>query len=169
MIFSLIFQIYKIVPWKTECRSLLALTMNLIMILFTLDMFFLLLLPQYMSYASQHYITCSPNSSYLPETIPTPLPDVTSVNQQSLISVPDKCDEVLISCDWNAPEGECVMTRIAVLWARSTYKIWYFSSIFYWVSWIFLAVVVIQACIAMFRPSFRKLNTSDVSDENVEA
>ena len=140
------------------------------MILFTFDMFFLLLLPQYMSYSSQHYITCSSNSSFYPETIPTPLPDIiTSDKQQSLISLPDKCDEMLTPCDWNAPEGECVMTRIAVLWSRSSYKIWYFSSIFYWVSWLFLAVVIIEACIAVFRPSFRKLDTSDVSDENVAA
>lgn len=101
--------------------------------------------------------------------MPIPLPDLTASRLQlSDDSRNSNCDEmILIPCDWNAPEGECVMTRVAVLWTRVSYKIWYFGSIFYWISWVFLFVVIIEACIAMFRPSLRKLDTSS-TDENVE-
>ena len=137
-------------------------TTNLILILLSVDILLLSLLPQYTTFSSQHYVACAKNKSLLYPLLPTPLPDSTneeknhSLNNSSVNNDDNVCDESsLLPCDWTAPEGQCVMTRISVLWARVCYKTWYFGAIFYCITWIFLVVVVLEGCIATFRPSRR--------------
>ncbi|EFX78429.1 hypothetical protein DAPPUDRAFT_105179 [Daphnia pulex] len=150
---------YKIKPWKTKSRSLLVFTANLILILLSVDILLLNLLPQYTTFSSQRYIACAENKTLQYPLLPTPLPDSAKeekVHSLSHSSPKDDCDESLVlPCDWTAPEGQCVMTRISVLWARVCYKTWYFGAMFYCITWIFLVVVVLEGCIATFRPSRR--------------
>ncbi|XP_046459227.1 probable lysosomal cobalamin transporter [Daphnia pulex] len=150
---------YKIKPWKTKSRSLLVFTANLILILLSVDILLLNLLPQYTTFSSQRYIACAENKTLQYPLLPTPLPDSAKeekIHSLSHSSIQDECDESLVlPCDWTAPEGQCVMTRISVLWARVCYKTWYFGAMFYCITWIFLVVVVLEGCIASFRPSRR--------------
>ena len=110
------------------------------MVLFTLDIFLLSFMPQYATYSSQRYVTCSE------PPLPTPLPDSTAA--QLTAPEDDYCDQVLKMCDWTAatPQGQCVMTRLAVMWARTAYKTWYFSVIIYWLTWIFLVILILESC-----------------------
>lgn len=151
-------QAYHIKPWKTKSRSLLVVTANLVLILFSLDVLLLALLPQYATFSSQKYAVCDGNASFPYPPLPTPLPDSTAIGEDSGVpmstSLDDECQKTLIlPCDWNAPEGQCIMTRIAVLWTRVSYKTWYFGAAYYCITWIFLAFVVLEGCIATFRPS----------------
>lgn len=148
-------QAYKINPWKTKSRALLVITANLVLILLSLDVLLLSLLPQYSTFSSQHYVSCAGNSSTPYPQLPTPLPDSDAKDKAvslGISSVDNGCENVL-PCDWNAPEGQCIMTRIAVLWTRVCYKTWYFGTLFYCITWILLAVVVLEGCVATFRPS----------------
>ena len=159
------------VPLKTESHSLLAISMSLVVILLTLDTFMLAILPQYMTYGSQTYLSCVDEP--LEETyplLPTPLPDEKSTLGYLLSDTnpcPDGSSEVkLMPCDWNAPEHQCVMTRISVMWSRLSFKNWYCGALFYWITWIFLAVVVLEATFAMIRPAKQQPEPADGDAEN---
>ena len=158
--------------WSTQSRPLLAITMSLVVILLTLDVFLLAIFPQYMTYGGQNYIGCSnstPDQMY--PSLPTPLPDRrTAPVQIQMNSVLEQCEDsfvqVLIPCDWNAPEGQCIMTRISVLWSRLSFKIWYGGALFYWITWIFLAVVMLEATLTMFRsPLVEETSSEDTAEE----
>jgi len=110
------------------------------------DVFLYSMLPQYATYSSQQYAICSyPN-------LPTPLPDQSQYLTASPL-IKNECETEVKPCDWSsdAPEGECVMTRLAVLMTRMSYKTWYFGAIINWLSWIFLVVVIVEACVATSR------------------
>ena len=157
-------QNYKIIPWKTKSRSLLVITANLVLILLTLDVLLLALLPQYSTFSSQHYVSCADNSSTPYPPLPTPLTDSDAVDKSTPLiasALGSGCEDV-VPCDWFAPEGQCVMTRISVLWTRVCYKTWYFGTIFYCITWILLAVLVLEGCIATFRPSHTSSGASRI-------
>jgi len=167
-------EVYHVVPLKTESHSLLAITMNLVVILLTLDTFMLAILPQYMTYGSQTYLSCADKP--IEETyplLPTPLPEEKSTPsylQSNSNLCPDISSEVKpIPCDWNAPEHQCVMTRISVMWSRLSFKNWYCGALFYWISWIFLAVVVLEATFAMIRPTKPQQASIDGDTENTSS
>lgn len=133
---------YDVLPWKTENHPLLIVTVKMALMLLAVDVFVLSFVPQYATYSSQHYVTCS----YPP--LPTPLPDN---GTSALVDV--GCTEEVKTCGWgpDVREGECVMTRLAVLWTRTSYKTWYLSALVHWFSWIFLVVLVLEACFAICR------------------
>lgn len=153
-------QAYHIKLWQTKSRSLLVITANLVLILLSLDVLLLAMLPQYATFSSQHYVACSENTSTPYPLLPTPLPDSppSLANKELMLSTSSslnsECQQTrLLPCDWNAPKGECIMTRISVLWMRVSYKTWYFAALYYFITWIFLAVVVLEGCIATLRRS----------------
>ena len=111
------------VPLKTESRSLLAVTMSLAVILLTLDTLMLAMLPQYMTYGSQSYISC-PESALDPSEDIGQLPTPLSYSQNDPCQ--DSADARLVPCDWNAPKDQCVMTRISAMWSRLSFKNWYY-------------------------------------------
>ncbi|KAI9558303.1 hypothetical protein GHT06_015056 [Daphnia sinensis] len=159
---------YNITPWKTKSRSLLVFTANLVLILLAVDVLLLALLPQYTTYSSQHYVACAENTSLAYPPVPTPLPDSVIKNEALVLSREtrgDECSEtVVLPCDWTAPEDQCVMTRIAVLWARVCYKTWYFGAIFYCITWIFLIVIILEGCVATFRPQHTSSSVTILPD-----
>ena len=160
------------IPLKTESHSLLAISMSLVVILLTLDTFMLAILPQYMTYGSQIYLSCVDEP--LEETyplLPTPLPEGKSTPSYLQSDVTNPCpDEFsgvkLMNCDWNAPEHQCVMTRISVMWSRLSFKNWYCGALFYWITWIFLAVTVLEATFALIRPAKQQSVSVDGDAEN---
>ena len=46
----------------------------------------------------------------------------------------------VLPCTTSAPAGECVLSRMALLLLRFSYKAWIFGAVFYWATWLFLLV-----------------------------
>lgn len=55
------------------------------------------------------------------------------------------CSEV------DAPQDECTLTRVAFLLLAFHSKAWIFGALYYWLTWAFLAVVLMGAGVTLYR------------------
>ena len=133
-------------------NSLLAMIMTLVLILSSLDLFYLYLMPQYVHYGLQTY-ACSNATFNMYPPLPVPLPDSTPGALFHSDGSDPRCasEETVIPCDWDAPADQCVMSRIGVIWSRVFYNYWYFGILYHGLSWMFLAVVIIEAMVTLLR------------------
>lgn len=46
----------------------------------------------------------------------------------------------VLPCSALAPAGECILSRMALLLLRFSYKAWIFGALFYWATWLLLVV-----------------------------
>ena len=91
------------------------------------------------------------------------VPDYTTYGSQRFIrdNVTEECNHL------EAPETDCVMTRVAVLLLAFNYKIWLFGAAYYWLVWAFISSIVLGSVYALYklRRSARSSRNSDNLDE----
>lgn len=98
--------------------------------------------PDYTTYGSQHFVA-----------------NVTHGNVTK--HVVEKCD------DLESPTTDCNMSRIAYLLLAFHAKAWIFGALYYWMIWIFLAVILSGSFVAMYRvKKYQVLH--DIEDEDEE-
>ncbi|XP_043191535.1 probable lysosomal cobalamin transporter isoform X1 [Amphibalanus amphitrite] len=119
-------KLYSIRPGRTPAHGLILLVLSLVYVLLALNVLLLSIAPQYTMYGDQHYIKdeVQPDNSVKREVLP---------------------------CTASAPAGECVLSRMALLLLRFSYKAWIFGAVFYWATWLFLLSVVMGFFIALYR------------------
>ncbi|XP_074093399.1 lysosomal cobalamin transport escort protein LMBD1 isoform X2 [Macrotis lagotis] len=110
-------RLYKIRRGRTRPQALLFLCMILLLIVLHTSYMIYSLAPQYVMYGSQKYLIES-NATY--------------VEHNHTLSVPKKCDA-------DAPEDECIVTRTYLF----LHKFWFFSAVYYFGNWAFIAVFLI--------------------------
>ncbi|XP_064605243.1 probable lysosomal cobalamin transporter [Liolophura sinensis] len=59
----------------------------------------------------------------------------------------------LTVCSTDAPPGECVITRMALLLTRFFYKMWFFGAAYYWGTWVFLLMILLGFVITTVKKS----------------
>ncbi|XP_055757699.1 lysosomal cobalamin transport escort protein LMBD1 isoform X1 [Salvelinus fontinalis] len=107
--------LYKIRPKRTRPQALLFLCMILLLIVLHTSFMIYSLAPQYVMYGSQNYLLQSP----------MPLGNNTTWTTKT--------------CDANAPQDECTVTRSYLF----LHKFWFFSTIYYFGNWVFIGVFLI--------------------------
>lgn len=128
-------KLYKIRSRKTMPQALLFLILMLMLTMLFLNIMLFTLAPQYVMYGSQHYMNPTSSSAghssnkmvHANSTLP---------GNSTVISRETKV------CSIDAPEGACIMTRVAILLNRFFYKVWFFGACYYWGTWLFLAVSI---------------------------
>ncbi|XP_037077362.1 probable lysosomal cobalamin transporter [Pollicipes pollicipes] len=119
-------KLYAVRPGRTRPHGLILLVLSLVYVLLALNVMLLSIAPHYTMYGDQHY--------------------------RLLIPQPDNTDTVeVLSCSTRAPAGECVLSRMALLLLRFSYKAWIFGAVFYWATWLFLVSVVVGFFLALCR------------------
>ncbi|XP_076866819.1 lysosomal cobalamin transport escort protein LMBD1 [Brachyhypopomus gauderio] len=114
-------RLYKIRPERTRPQALLFLCMILLLIVLHTSYMIYSLAPQYVMYGSQKY------------PVQTPLTTAHPLwgNHSTVVNTK--------TCDADAPQDQCMMTRSYLF----LHKFWFFSTIYYFGNWAFLAVFLI--------------------------
>uniref|UniRef100_A0A8C9FYR6 LMBD1 n=1 Tax=Pavo cristatus TaxID=9049 RepID=A0A8C9FYR6_PAVCR len=112
-------RLYKIRRGKTRPQALLFLCMILLLIVLHTSYMIYSLAPQYVMYGSQKYLVQSN------KTIDGQPKNVTMF--------------VAKDCDADAPEDQCIVTRTYLF----LHKFWFFSAVYYFGNWAFIAVFLI--------------------------
>ncbi|KAM9803904.1 lysosomal cobalamin transport escort protein LMBD1 [Neosynchiropus ocellatus] len=135
-------RLYKIRPKRTRPQALLFLCMILLLIVLHTSYMIYSLAPQYVMYGSQKYLVQQPSSG------------------NSTFSVTKNCDA-------DAPEDECIVTRSYLF----LHKFWFFSTIYYFGNWAFIAVFLIGLVVSCCKGKKSVIegeveaDDSDVSDD----
>uniref|UniRef100_A0AAR2LCA2 Lysosomal cobalamin transport escort protein LMBD1 n=1 Tax=Pygocentrus nattereri TaxID=42514 RepID=A0AAR2LCA2_PYGNA len=114
-------RLYKIRPQRTRPQALLFLCMILLLIVLHTSYMIYSLAPQYVMYGSQKYLL-----------------QVRARNQTASTTK---------ICDADAPEDQCTVTRSYLF----LHKFWFFSTIYYFGNWAFLAVFLIGLVVSCCR------------------
>uniref|UniRef100_A0AAR2J4I5 Lysosomal cobalamin transport escort protein LMBD1 n=1 Tax=Pygocentrus nattereri TaxID=42514 RepID=A0AAR2J4I5_PYGNA len=118
-------RLYKIRPQRTRPQALLFLCMILLLIVLHTSYMIYSLAPQYVMYGSQKYL----------------LQVRARVGGNGLTASTTKI------CDADAPEDQCTVTRSYLF----LHKFWFFSTIYYFGNWAFLAVFLIGLVVSCCR------------------
>ncbi|XP_041108014.1 lysosomal cobalamin transport escort protein LMBD1 [Polyodon spathula] len=113
-------RLYKIRPGRTRPQALLFLCMILLLIVLHTSYMMYSLAPQYVMYGSQKYLKESK------------VPSIEAMQGNSTA-------RVIKNCDADAPEDQCTITRTYLF----LHKFWFFSSIYYFGNWAFIAFFLI--------------------------
>uniref|UniRef100_A0A6Q2Z0S7 Lysosomal cobalamin transport escort protein LMBD1 n=1 Tax=Esox lucius TaxID=8010 RepID=A0A6Q2Z0S7_ESOLU len=112
-------RLYKIRPKRTRPQALLFLCMILLLIVLHTSYMIYSLAPQYVMYGSQRYLL--------------------QVSLCSCRGGGNTTTETTRNCDADAPQDECTVTRSYLF----LHKFWFFSTIYYFGNWVFIAVFLI--------------------------
>ncbi|CAL9688003.1 unnamed protein product [Knipowitschia caucasica] len=115
-------RLYKIRPKRTRPQALLFLCMILLLIVLHTSYMIYSLAPQYVMYGSQKYLVLLP-----------------SVNNATFSATR--------SCDADAPEDQCTVTRSYLF----LHKFWFFSTIYYFGNWAFIITFLIGLVVSCCR------------------
>uniref|UniRef100_A0A8B9L887 Lysosomal cobalamin transport escort protein LMBD1 n=1 Tax=Astyanax mexicanus TaxID=7994 RepID=A0A8B9L887_ASTMX len=141
-------RLYKIRPRRTCPQALLFLCMILLLIVLHTSYMIYSLAPQYVMYGSQKYL------------LQTPLTTDGSVPGNQTSSTTKICDA-------EAPEDQCTVTRSYLF----LHKFWFFSTIYYFGNWAFLAVFLIGLVVSCCKGKKSVIegeveaDDSDISDD----
>ncbi|KAG7462788.1 hypothetical protein MATL_G00188470 [Megalops atlanticus] len=113
-------RLYKIRPRRTRPQALLFLCMILLLIVLHTSYMIYSLAPQYVMYGSQKYL------------LQTNVPSASAVHGNGTTGNTRFCDA-------DAPEDQCTVTRSYLF----LHKFWFFSTIYYFGNWAFIAVFLI--------------------------
>jgi len=134
--------VYKVRSGRTKPQAIVLMCFNLTFILLALNVVMFSVVPDYTTYGSQRF---------------------TSGGDNGTAALVHECDHL------EAPETECVMTRIAVLLLSFNYKIWFFGAAYYWLVWAFLASVVAGSVVAMYKVKQRSpFSSSGAGNEDYD-
>jgi LMBR1 domain-containing protein 1 len=145
----LFFPLYKLKYKRTRPQGLLMACVTLMLTVLAVNIFLYFVSPQYATYGSQKYISTN----------------VTGVFSDEFDSIESTNVTVsIIPCDSNARPDTCIMTRNSALLTRFFYKAWFFGAIYYWCSWVFIAVSGLAAFYVVIREP--KTVTDGINDED---
>lgn len=135
-------KMFKIRAGKTMPQALLFMVFLLMLIVMALNIVLLTLTPQYMQYGNQQYW------------------------QQGIHNE----TSTLVQCSTSAPEGECTMSRFAMLSSTLFYKAWIFGAFYYWCIWGLSGIYVLCLLYNIYnvcrtRADIEMLDSDDESDE----
>jgi LMBR1 domain-containing protein 1 len=120
---------------KTMPQGLLLAAVILVLSVLVLNIQLITLAPQYATFGSQ---------TYQPANTTAPVP---------------------CSIDYTPPNGNCTMTQIADIVHGITLRMTFFSVIFYWTSWVFIAFFLIGLLVALCRRKSSNIETYSDDDE----
>ncbi|XP_076141493.1 lysosomal cobalamin transport escort protein LMBD1 [Alosa pseudoharengus] len=152
-------RLYKIRPRRTRPQALLFLCMILLLIVLHTSYMIYSLAPQYVMYGSQKYLLQSP--------VPTPGPSSPGSQSPPVLSPGNKTTFTTKICDADAPEDQCTVTRSYLF----LHKFWFFSTIYYFGNWAFIAVFLIGLVVSCCKGKKSVIegeveaDDSDVSDD----
>uniref|UniRef100_A0A8C7WZP1 Lysosomal cobalamin transport escort protein LMBD1 n=1 Tax=Oryzias sinensis TaxID=183150 RepID=A0A8C7WZP1_9TELE len=132
-------RLYKIRPKRTRPQALLFLCMILLLIVLHTSYMIYSLAPQYVMYGSQKYLIPSGNTT----------------------------TDTTRTCDADAPEDQCTMTRTYLF----LHKFWFFSTIYYFGNWAFIGAFLIGLVVSCCRGKKSVIegeveaDDSDISDD----
>lgn len=144
-------RLYKIRRGKTRPQALLFLCMILLLIVLHTSYMIYSLAPQYVMYGSQKYLVQSN------KTIDGQPKNVTTF--------------VAKDCDADAPEDQCIVTRTYLF----LHKFWFFSAVYYFGNWAFIAVFLIGLIVSCCKGKKSVIegevdeDDSDMSDDELSA
>uniref|UniRef100_A0A8V0XCR5 Lysosomal cobalamin transport escort protein LMBD1 n=1 Tax=Gallus gallus TaxID=9031 RepID=A0A8V0XCR5_CHICK len=144
-------RLYKIRRGKTRPQALLFLCMILLLIVLHTSYMIYSLAPQYVMYGSQKYLVQSN------KTIDGQPKNVTTF--------------VAKDCDADAPEDQCIVTRTYLF----LHKFWFFSAVYYFGNWGFIAVFLIGLIVSCCKGKKSVIegevdeDDSDMSDDELSA
>ncbi|XP_006638934.1 lysosomal cobalamin transport escort protein LMBD1 isoform X1 [Lepisosteus oculatus] len=121
-------RLYKIRPGRTQPQALLFLCMILLLIVLHTSYMIYSLAPQYVMYGSQKYL------------LQSKLPSVDALMGNSTTGMSKICDA-------DAPEDQCTVTRTYLF----LHKFWFFSTIYYFGNWAFIAVFFVGLLVSCCR------------------
>ncbi|GFN89415.1 lmbr1 domain containing 1 [Plakobranchus ocellatus] len=119
-------RMYKIRPRRTSPQGLLMFCMILMFIVLGINVILYELTPQYSSFGSQHYVT------------------------ESLIDANVTTSDVK-ECTMATPPEACTVTRMVYLLVTFFYDMWIFGAAYYYLTWLFLAVILIGFIVAVVK------------------
>ncbi|KAG5266976.1 hypothetical protein AALO_G00238400 [Alosa alosa] len=152
-------RLYKIRPKRTRPQALLFLCMILLLIVLHTSYMIYSLAPQYVMYGSQKYLLQSP--------VPTPGPSSPGSQSPPVLSPGNETTFTTKICDADAPEDQCTVTRSYLF----LHKFWFFSTIYYFGNWAFIAVFLIGLVVSCCKGKKSVIegeveaDDSDVSDD----
>uniref|UniRef100_F7FD35 Lysosomal cobalamin transport escort protein LMBD1 n=1 Tax=Monodelphis domestica TaxID=13616 RepID=F7FD35_MONDO len=120
-------RLYKIRRGRTRPQALLFLCMILLLIVLHSSYMIYSLSPQYVMYGSQKYLVES-NATYIDH------------KGNDTLSVPKNCDA-------DAPVDQCIVTRTYLF----LHKFWFFSAVYYFGNWAFIAAFLIGLVVSCFK------------------
>ncbi|XP_030011512.1 lysosomal cobalamin transport escort protein LMBD1 isoform X1 [Sphaeramia orbicularis] len=141
-------RLYKIRPKRTRPQALLFLCMILLLIVLHTSYMIYSLAPQYVMYGSQKYLV----QSQMPSAGPTSGNATFGTTR---------------ICDADAPEDQCIVTRSYLF----LHKFWFFSTIYYFGNWAFIAAFLVGLVVSCCRGKKSVIegeveaDDSDVSDD----
>lgn len=133
--------LYAIRPHRTKPQGLALMALSLLLILVASNVLFFTIAPDYTTFGSQRFV------HFNPET-----------NTSTVL----QCD------DSHAPPSECTMTMIATFLLAFHTKAWIFGAFYYWLTWIFLFVLLGGFCVSIVRCCKRPSLVPEVSNEEEE-
>uniref|UniRef100_A0A8C3LQR8 Lysosomal cobalamin transport escort protein LMBD1 n=1 Tax=Chrysolophus pictus TaxID=9089 RepID=A0A8C3LQR8_CHRPC len=144
-------RLYKIRRGKTRPQALLFLCMILLLIVLHTSYMIYSLAPQYVMYGSQKYLVQS---------------NKTTDGQPKNVTT-----FVVKDCDADAPEDQCIVTRTYLF----LHKFWFFSAVYYFGNWAFIAVFLIGLIVSCCKGKKSVIegevdeDDSDMSDDELSA
>lgn len=134
-------RLYKIAPHSTKPQALALMSLTLILILVASNILFYSVAPDYTTYGSQHFVDIIKNQT-----------------------VVERCNNV------HAPPDECNMTIIATFLLAFHTKAWIFGAVYYWLTWIFIAIILGGSCFSLFHCTRRSrgIISSDPNEDEDE-
>ena len=111
--------------------------LNLIFMMVALSVIMFAIVPDYTTYGSQHFV--------------------------ANVTVDDKTQQVVKRCSDLEPNADCNMSRMAVLLLAFHAKAWIFGAAYFYLVWVFLAMVVVSSLIYVFR--FRRSRVVQEEDD----
>uniref|UniRef100_A0A673BU73 Lysosomal cobalamin transport escort protein LMBD1 n=1 Tax=Sphaeramia orbicularis TaxID=375764 RepID=A0A673BU73_9TELE len=139
-------RLYKIRPKRTRPQALLFLCMILLLIVLHTSYMIYSLAPQYVMYGSQKYLVQMPSAG--------PTSGNATFGTTRI-------------CDADAPEDQCIVTRSYLF----LHKFWFFSTIYYFGNWAFIAAFLVGLVVSCCRGKKSVIegeveaDDSDVSDD----
>ncbi|XP_065668272.1 probable lysosomal cobalamin transporter isoform X2 [Hydra vulgaris] len=144
-------KMFKIRPGRTMPQALIFMVFILMLMIVSLNILLLTAIPQYMQFGNQKYLLYSQNSTNSSRH------NETDIKPQTYL------------CSTNAPEGHCIMSRLAIILNTLFYKAWFFGAFYYWSIWLFIGVYyigLIYNVVAMFRKkTIAEILSSDEDSE----
>jgi len=133
--------LYKIAPHSTKPQALALMSLTLILILVASNILFYSVAPDYTTYGSQHFADVIKNQT-----------------------VVERCNNV------HAPLNECNMTIIATFLLAFHTKAWIFGAVYYWLTWIFIVIILGGTCLSLFQCTRRSrgMISSDPNEDEDE-
>ena len=146
-------KMYKVRIGRTMPQALIFMVFIMMFMVLALNIVLFTVSPQYVQYGNQKY------QANVTETHPAVngTGNVTTWRMETMV------------CTTSAPEGECLMSRLALLLNTLFYKAWFFGAFFYWAMWGFVGMFYLGLFVSLWKMCRTKPETEMVSSSDSDA